>query len=871
MKLNKLVLFALAGSLVSAIMIVSENSGYGFKGEIKAGVFSEVEDEGKDAMGAFESFYSMKVNEATGLLDPAWIQEAIAQADRLKVSSRAAKPITWVEMGPDNIGGRTRAFLMHRDSFHIMFVGSVSGGLFRSNTAGQSWTPVNDKQENLSATCIAQTPDGTIYYGTGEGGFTNLQGSRNGSPAFVGNGVYKSSDNRGTSFSVLPVTKNTSTYAQCNGMVAHPTLNIFWVATETGLFRSDNGGTSFTPVRGGAIRDITIDKDGIVWCANSGGGIFKGNADGTTFTQMNNGIAPGGRTSLAVSPQDPQYVYALGSAGGALSGVWRSTNGGQIWDLIVAKSSVTDIFGANRQGWYDNVVAVDPNNKNHIYLGGVVLAEWDTEKGFREIASTFDAPWNASYVHADNHLIQFDTRTNPATMIIGGDGGLFFSQNRSTWTRRNRGFTSLQLYNVAANYLGHVAGGSQDNGTQLINFTGNSFNGQPSKTGIEIYGGDGFDVEFSRFAPKTIFVSTYYGRVARTANGGQSSSTFWDKRQDGSVPTDFNTTFSLWEKDEKTSMLWLAKNADIWVAINPTDFSADVNWFLVGTSLGNDRIIEMDHTADGDHLFACKPGKLFRFDSLRHATYSTSMYPGSRDIPKPITKVDITPSALTGRTITSVNVSLVNPEHVVVTAGGYGNVNYVYETTNALSSSPTWKNITGNLPSMPVYDAVIDPDDPKRIIIGTELGCWLTENGGTNWEEANTGMARVPVFEIRGYEYNSWEGMVMYLGTHGRGYFKSSSLLTSTKKVKSNENQTAKASPNPANSAVQLTYSASASGKAVVEIFDINGSLVKRLDHQSNFGVNSIHLTIGDFKPGYYFARVAQGASVSTVKFSVAR
>jgi hypothetical protein len=867
MKRNKLILLATSFFLVTGIVVMSQFSGAGSVVNNQIQMFSEEEEEDEHAQeirGAMESIYSMRLNEATGTLEPEWVEQAIAQADKLRVSSRAAKPITWENMGPDNVGGRSRAFLMHRDSANLMFVGCVSGGLFRSNTTGQSWYPVNDMESNLNVNCIAQTPDGTIYYGTGEGGFTNLDGTRNGSPAFLGRGVYKSTDNRGLDFNNL---SNTAAWYACNAMVAHPTENWLWVATESGLYRTANGGTNFTLVRSGTYKDMAIDKDGIVWASTSNGTILKGNSDGTTMTTMNNGIAPLGRTSIAISPQDPQYVYVMGSNSSGLTGIWRTTNGGTDWEKIVAYSTITNILGG--QGYYDNVIGVDPLNKNKIFMGGVVLATWDIDKGFREIASTFDAPWSNSYVHADKHIIQFNMRTSPPTMIVGTDGGLYFSQNQSTWTPRNRGYTSLQCYNIAANYLGHMVGGSQDNGNYLINFTGNSFDGKPSKTGIHIGPqADGFDTEFSRFKPEIIFVSMQNGPVYRTANSGQSTSTFWDDRQDGSVPTDFNTTFTLWEKSATESKLFLAKNSDVWVAINPTDFSNPVDWFLVAQSLGNDRIIEMDHTPDGDHLFICKSQRVYRVDSILSATWDPSS--AVRAIPAPIKTVNITPAAAAGRVVTSVNVDQSNPNHVVVTLGGYGNSAYVYESNNALAVTPTWSNITGNLPSMPVYDAVIDTDDPDRIILATDLGIWLTENGGTNWEEANTGMARLPVFEIRGYEFNPWEGMVMYIGTHGRGYFKSGSLLTSTKKLEKDATSI-KVYPNPARENIQIAFTAKANGKAVVEIYSIKGELVKTVNHNSVAGNNTVALDVSAYKAGYYFARVIQGSSASTSKFAVSK
>ena len=155
---------------------------------------NEEENEHRSIEGAIRSVYSMRLNEVTGTIEPEWVQEALAQADAMRLTRRANKPLKWEEMGPDNVGGRTRAFLIHRDSGNIWFAGGVSGGLFRSISAGNSWSPVNDRQENLNVNCIAQTANGTIYYGTGEGGFVNLSGTRNGSPAFLGAGIYKSTE-----------------------------------------------------------------------------------------------------------------------------------------------------------------------------------------------------------------------------------------------------------------------------------------------------------------------------------------------------------------------------------------------------------------------------------------------------------------------------------------------------------------------------------------------------------------------------------------------------------------------------------------------------------------------------------------------------
>lgn len=868
MKIKSYLPIALSAGICLGIGLI------GFNNTIKTPKFNELfsyeneseENPAEEIEGALRSMYSMRLNEKTGTLEPEWIKQAVAQADALQIKSRLNKNIVWQNMGPDNVGGRTRAMIIHKDSANIWFVGSVSGGLFRSNTYGQSWKPVNDLQENLNVTCMAQTPSGNIYYGTGEGGFTNLSGTRNGSPAFIGDGIFKSDNLSGTKFSLLPGSNN-GTFDVCNIMVAHPTLNKFYVGTEVGLYEFTEGAVSPKKINGSAIKEIKIDNNGTIWASNNGGAVYK--SDATGVMKLNKSFPSGGRIAIAISPDDANYVYLLvATNGGKLDGLYRTTDGGTIWNQLVYGNTVTDIFGANTQGWYDNVVSVIPGNKNKVLMGGVELATWDDVNGYTQIGSTYPAPWNSGYVHSDKHMIMWNMNTKPATCIVGSDGGIFSSTNLGTWTSINRGYTTLQLYNVAANELGHVMGGAQDNGTFLINFKGNAQAGEQSKTAVSIYSGDGFDVEFSKFNPSITFMSSQFGAIGRSGNQGQSSSSFFDKRQTGTIQSDFNTTFSLWEKDVKTSKLYLAKNAEIWAAVNPTDFANDVVWIRVAGGLGNGRIIEMDYTPDGNHLFSCKQGALFRTSGLKNADFSVKANPGVNDIPSGVVTKQLTVPNTSGRTITSVNVNMADSNHVVITLGGYGNTSFVMESKNACDLNPTWKDITGNLPSMPVYDAVIDIDNPSRIILGTDLGIWVTENGGVKWEVANQGMARVPVYEIRGYEWKPWEGMSMYIGTHGRGYFRSTSLLTGTKNIPSTK-VTMNAYPNPTSDITNFSFNAAKPGTATVTIYDLTGKAVITKNIQIANGSNTVSVDVAQLTTGYYLASINGVVNTQAVKILV--
>src|SRR5690606_5774053 len=117
--------------------------------------------------GSAEWLFSRRANQVTGEIDPADVLRARAQAKAMVAKAKKSSlGLQWEEMGPDNIGGRTRAFLISNQNSNVYFAASVSGGLFRSTNAGASWTPVNDQLDNLAVTCLAQAPNGDIYYGT---------------------------------------------------------------------------------------------------------------------------------------------------------------------------------------------------------------------------------------------------------------------------------------------------------------------------------------------------------------------------------------------------------------------------------------------------------------------------------------------------------------------------------------------------------------------------------------------------------------------------------------------------------------------------------------------------------------------------------
>jgi hypothetical protein len=209
----------------------------------------------------------------------------------------------------------------------------------------------------------------------------------------------------------------------------------------------------------------------------------------------------------------------------------------------------------------------------------------------------------------------------------------------------------------------------------------------------------------------------------------------------------------------------------------------------------------------------------------------------------------------------------------VVTLGNYGNATYVFLSENILDASPTFTNITGNLPRFPLYDGIISTENPNYFVVVTEFGVWASENGGATWEEQNEGMARVPTYIIRQYKWNQWEGPRVYIATHGAGYFKSNSLLTSARAM---SKPTAKqislsAYPNPASKSTTINVSSEkVLRNAEVRIMDMQGRVVKTQPlGDLMIGTNTITLDLNGLKTANYLVMLQSSGFAESTRISV--
>lgn len=474
-----------------------------------------------------------------GEADPSVVAQVRADIAQRRLA-KADGLLDWEEMGPNNIGGRTRAILFDRDNPNKIIVGGVAGGLWLSTNSGQLWTPIEDSFEKgcIAVSSITQTSNGDIYVGTGEG-FYFLPGD--GTAGVIGSGIYKSTDGgvtwnlcNGTQPPLDPANAGDD-WATVDKLAAHPTNPaIVYAATQGGMYMTKSAGASWERIKntsggnitGGRGWDVKAGSDGKVHFF-SGTKYYRSVAD-DVFEEMAGGNIPttGGRKVLSIQESDPNLLYVGTEGGFCISSIKRSTDGGTNWETIAIGSVVFHPGGGNPeqcQAGYDFAICAHPTNPDIVFVAGVVLwrgirqasGGWD----WQQIDSWFDDPTSINYVHADKHDIVFKPGTADEMYVVS-DGGVSRSQNASdlvpVFEVRNKNYNVTQFYSVSADIEGKVMGGTQDNGSLFLNCSTNSAN-----TAVEVWGGDGGFSEISNINPNAMYVGNPDGELYRSGNGGE--------------------------------------------------------------------------------------------------------------------------------------------------------------------------------------------------------------------------------------------------------------------------------------------------------------------------------------------------------------
>lgn len=298
-------------------------------------------------------------------------------------SRQQREDLQWVERGPTNVPGRTRAIVNPTDNRDHWIVGSVAGGIWETTNAGIDWKHLTPDLPSMSISCLVQAPSNSniIYAGSGEqyAGYNSVKGD----------GILKSTD-KGQTWELLSSTSQNINFRNINRIVVDPTNeNVLLAATSVGfweinedtiskIMKSTDGGDSWNVVYESTFhveQIVAAPADfNIQYATLQDEGIIKSEDAGASWFDVSAGIVVDGRTELAVSPSDPDKVFASSESDVISSGsvLYVTENGGDTWNLAIeTNGSNIDLLGG--QGFYDNTVAVHPFNDNIAYVGGVNL------------------------------------------------------------------------------------------------------------------------------------------------------------------------------------------------------------------------------------------------------------------------------------------------------------------------------------------------------------------------------------------------------------------------------------------------------------------------------------------------------------------
>ncbi len=685
-----------------------------------------------------------------------WREEAFKHISLNKMQKSLDKPeeaLSWTSVGPSNIGGRIRSIAVHPSNPDIVYIGSVSGGIWKTLDGGGSWSPLKDDMENLAVCSIVINPNepNTIYAGTGEGFFNG--------DALRGEGIFKSTD-AGATWVRLSSTNNSNFY-YVNKLVYDSATNILWAATRKGLYGSTDGGATFSEGLTGNGADIhctdveiaATSPTTIYACFGlfNDAGVYRSVDGGYTFN-INPILSQSGqgRIELATSASNPAIVYAsfLDLNTNGVSLMAKTTNGGDEWNQITVPGpaySGADNY-ASTQAWYNNILAVDPDNANNVLVGGLDL--WKSTNGgtsWIQKTNWYQQSGAPQHVHADHHALFF-APSNSNIIYNGNDGGIYKSTNKGdNWSKKNNDLFITQFYYGAVAPTGtKYYGGAQDNGTIAANGTNSWF---------EIIGGDGGATEVDFSNPNIIYGEYVNLAFYKSTNGGNS----FTKKMNG-IPkgpeqfdgtTDRTLFISPFSIDPNNSNTLVAGTYRVWRTTDGAE-----NW----------NSISVDLTGDG----AGSQGASISTVIIAKGN-SDVIYAGCSNGQVQVTTNGGTSwtnrsSGLPNAYCTRIASSPDNPAIAYATFSGYLSNKKIYKTTN---SGQTWSNISSNLPNIPVSCVVVNPENTNNIFIGTDLGIFSSDDGGTSWSQDNGGLANVSVMDL---DYRSSDKR-LYAATHGRGMF----------------------------------------------------------------------------------------------------
>ena len=746
----------------------------------------------KNSFKRYEWFYRPRTDE-TGKFPKEHInQQMVIEEQKIVEQSMNLGKVSgtsdlWTNIGPKaidmsssfipywgKVSGRVRGLDVHPTNPDIVYIGAAAGGIWKTTDGGTTWSDKSGSLTRLTFGTIAIDPNNTntVYAGTGESiwFYNNV--------TYEGNGLYKSSNGGDT---WTQITNGFGIQTQFSDIEVNPgNSNILLASlgsgnwnnqspTNEGVWRSSDAGITWTRTLN--VQDAfdvafhpTNSLLAYAACGNqsTSGGFYRSTDGGATWIPSNTGLPTAttiGRMQFDISTSSPSTIFALiynnaALPGGQTTAAFKSVDGGVNWSQISSGVNIAGSYNGsavNDQGSYDLCLSVHPTNSNLVFFGNVEVSR--TTNGstisFVRNPSGYNGgigAW-ACYSHVDIHKIQF-AQSNGNIVYLGCDGGVYKSTDAgATWFNVNNDINTIQFYRVASHPTNSsiLLGGAQDNG----NF---STSNKGATDWVFETSGDGMECFVDYSDPNFVFMSTQYGSLSKSTDGGLN----WSGMV-GASSTNTAWTAPFWQHPSNNNYIYAG-----WARRIIYSPDKGVNWYyLTASDITSNRITSV---AQSSVTVVNMMAVSSSYTTSPDIDISTNQGVNWTDITTSYTTF-LSTAGLSGTNIQRVVADPSSGTTFYITRASYGG-GQVIKTTNF---GTNWTNISGDLPLVPVNDLFIDPANTNHLYAGNDFGVYWSTNGGTNWVKLSNGMPFVPVQDFSFFS----NGGSRYLraATHGRGVY----------------------------------------------------------------------------------------------------
>ncbi len=711
---------------------------------------------------------------------------AVLHAQSQEQLEQIASALELRPIGPAVMGGRIADIAVHPTKRSTWYVAVGSGGLWKTTNAGITWQPIFDDQPSYSIGDVALDPNNpdVVWVGTGE----NVSGRH----VAWGDGVYRSR-NGGESWDQMGLEQS----EHIGKILVDPrNSDVVFVAAEgplwaagghRGVYKSSDGGATwiqvleidentgvtdleFNPANPDVIYAAAYQRRRHVWSLLAGGpesGIYKSADGGDTWRRITPGLPSGdmGKIGLAVTPANPDLVYATIEADDSDQGFYRSTDQGESWDR---RNSY--VSGGTGEHYYQEIEA-SPSNPDVVYQMDVFI------QVTRDGGAHFFNLGTGREKHSDNHAMWIDP-DDPDHALVGTDAGLYETFDDGVTYRHFENLPVSQFYFLSLDNsepFYNILGGAQDLGTLFGPSRTNNVEGVRNRDWYVPLGADGADVAFDPTDPNTFYIETQQGNLYRYDKRSEEALDIQPQAAPGDDPERWTWNAPILVSPHASNRIYFASQrlwrtddrGNSWTAISG-DLTTNTNRY---------ELEMMDRVWSVDALY--HNGAMSKYGTVTAISESPVtegvIYTGSDDGLVQVTEdgganwrlAGDLPAVPDRAFINDVEASQHDPNVVFAAADAHKIGLFTPFLFRSSDRGRSWESIVGDLPAQTIV-WVIQQDhvNPDLLFIGTEYGLYFSVNGGTNW----TKLSGAPTIAFRDIEIHRRDNDIVG-ATFGRGFY----------------------------------------------------------------------------------------------------